>query len=224
VAKAEGSSRAKKAAPAKAKSPAKLKSTAKGASKASPKAPSAAGVKSKALAKTTSSATPATASKAVATRKPRATSNPSGKAPAASKARKGTAPRKKTDLAAQTYANRAENYRDNPAKTSRLLKDAQKLAKKNDGPLREAFDDISTLVRLVRAYISGDYEEVPWETIAFAIGALIYLVSPADLIPDVIPGVGFVDDVAVIAFVVMSARNDLNNFQDWEAEQAEAAA
>ena len=32
--------------------------------------------------------------------------------------------------------------------------------------------------------------------------AALYLLSPLDLIPDVIPGLGFVDDVLVAAFVV----------------------
>lgn len=36
-------------------------------------------------------------------------------------------------------------------------------------------------------------------------------------VPDVIPVVGYVDDAAVIGFVVASIYTDLNNFRDWEA-------
>ncbi len=73
-----------------------------------------------------------------------------------------------------------------------------------------------TLIRLVRAYVKGEYRDLPWETIALAIGALIYFLSPIDLIPDVIPIAGYMDDAAVIGFVVASIHTDLNNFRDWE--------
>ena len=76
-----------------------------------------------------------------------------------------------------------------------------------------------TLVRLVRAYVKGEYRDVPWETIALAIGALIYFISPIDAIPDFIPVVGYIDDAAVIGFVIASVYTDLNNFRDWEADQ-----
>jgi uncharacterized membrane protein YkvA (DUF1232 family) len=77
-----------------------------------------------------------------------------------------------------------------------------------------------TLVRLVRAHSGGRYRDVPWETIALAIGALIYFLSPIDLIPDPIPVAGYVDDAAVVAFVVASLHADLNNFREWEEEKA----
>ena len=60
---------------------------------------------------------------------------------------------------------------------------------------------LTALIRLTRAYFSKQYIDVPWQTIVLAIAALIYFVSPIDLIPDFIPVVGYLDDVAVISFV-----------------------
>ena len=60
---------------------------------------------------------------------------------------------------------------------------------------------------------------MPWETIALAIGAIAYFVSPVDLIPDFIPVAGYIDDAAVIAFVIASATNELHSFREWEARQ-----
>jgi uncharacterized membrane protein YkvA (DUF1232 family) len=90
---------------------------------------------------------------------------------------------------------------------------------KNPGPISGQLQDLATLLRLVRAYFSKEYREMPWETIALAIGAIAYFVSPVDLIPDFIPVAGYVDDAAVIALVIASATNDLHNFREWEAQQ-----
>jgi len=132
-----------------------------------------------------------------------------------------------TEKAAKRSRKRAEKFKHDQTSSLALAGAAAKKAEvvggKRDGPLKDVFDDLSTLIRLVRAYMSGDYKEVPWETIAYAIGALLYTVSPIDLIPDAIPGVGLVDDAAVIAFVVKSLTDDLKDFRRWERLQAKAA-
>ncbi len=50
------------------------------------------------------------------------------------------------------------------------------------------------------------------------VGGLIYLVSPLDLIPDVLPLLGFVDDAAVLFWIVRQVRRDLDDFRAWERE------
>jgi uncharacterized membrane protein YkvA (DUF1232 family) len=47
----------------------------------------------------------------------------------------------------------------------------------------------------------------PWYAKVTALLSLIYLVSPADLIPDIIPFAGYIDDVVIVPFLLnMSAR------------------
>jgi uncharacterized membrane protein YkvA (DUF1232 family) len=58
--------------------------------------------------------------------------------------------------------------------------------------------------------------------IALAIAALIYFLSPIDLIPDPLPVVSYIDDVAVIGFVVASIYTDLNNFRGWKESRRAA--
>lgn len=43
--------------------------------------------------------------------------------------------------------------------------------------------------------------EVPLRLKVTIVGALLYLILPADVIPDTIPGIGFIDDVSVILLV-----------------------
>ena len=47
------------------------------------------------------------------------------------------------------------------------------------------------------------------------LGGLIYVVSPLDLIPDVLPG-GFVDDAVVVGWVVKTVRSEIDAFREWE--------
>jgi uncharacterized membrane protein YkvA (DUF1232 family) len=72
------------------------------------------------------------------------------------------------------------------------------------------------MIRLVRAWIKGEYKDVPWETIVWIIGAIIYFVNPFDLIPDFIPGVGYLDDAVVIGLAIASFSFDIENFREWE--------
>lgn len=84
--------------------------------------------------------------------------------------------------------------------------------------------DIHALTDLVTAWATREYTVVPWRTIATAVGALLYFLNPVDAIADVIPGLGFVDDGAVLAFVVSSLHGDLEEFQRWRAARKQGAA
>lgn len=75
--------------------------------------------------------------------------------------------------------------------------------------------DIPLLVSLIKSYVSGEYKEVPYNLIVAAIATLLYVISPVDIIPDIIPGVGFLDDAAAVAFCVKMLHDDLENYKMW---------
>ena len=120
----------------------------------------------------------------------------------------------------QQAKNKAEEYARDPEKAKKLIDDAFAKAKgKNKGPLGEVWRYLTAIIRLARAYFNKQYTDVPWQTIVLAIAALIYFVSPLDLIADFIPVVGYLDDAAIIIFVVNSIKADLDNFLEWEDDQ-----
>ncbi len=47
-------------------------------------------------------------------------------------------------------------------------------------------------------------------------GALAYVILPVDVIPDFIPGVGFIDDVFVIGFVMQSIADEIARFKKYK--------
>jgi uncharacterized membrane protein YkvA (DUF1232 family) len=118
--------------------------------------------------------------------------------------------------------NKAEEYARNPEKAKELLEAALKKSQgydKNKGPLAEVWTYLMALFRLLQAYISRDYVDIPWGSIVMIIGAIIYFVSPVDLIPDFLPVAGMIDDAAVVGFVVIQVKTDLDNFLAWEASR-----
>jgi uncharacterized membrane protein YkvA (DUF1232 family) len=114
---------------------------------------------------------------------------------------------------AERQARRVLIDKDEAAK---LDKKAGKKAAERRIDLGEAFDDLQTLLRLIRAYAKGEYRELPKMTMVAAAAAVIYFVNPVDLIPDAIPGVGYIDDIAVLLFVVKAIQEDLHEFGEWE--------
>lgn len=77
-------------------------------------------------------------------------------------------------------------------------------------------NDLDRLGRLARAWAEGRYRSIPWRTLAMATGALLYFVNPLDAVPDVLVGVGYLDDATVLALVAGSLRGELDRFAEWE--------
>ncbi|MBF9142760.1 DUF1232 domain-containing protein [Microvirga sp. SRT04] len=101
----------------------------------------------------------------------------------------------------------------------KLLTDAyQKASQKNEvGTLaHEAWDTLQTMFRLIKASISGEYTGVPGTTVAAAVAVLIYFLSPIDLIPDFIPVLGLLDDVALVAWFSTTLKHEMDRFHEWE--------
>ena len=90
--------------------------------------------------------------------------------------------------------------------------------------LAKYFNDLCEIFELLRDRVAGVYRETPWTTIAALTGALIYVLSPIDMILDVIPLVGFLDDALVIGLAVKLAQPDLEKYRVWKASRKERAA
>lgn len=79
-----------------------------------------------------------------------------------------------------------------------------------------ALMQVQLLVRLVRAYASGEYRKLPWKSLVSIVGVLIYFVSPLDFIPDFLPIVGMADDLALVLWLFNTLSEDLEAFSQWE--------
>ena len=90
--------------------------------------------------------------------------------------------------------------------------------------LARYLNDLCEIFELLRDRVTGRYKEIPWRTIAALTGALIYALSPIDLLLDFIPGIGFFDDALVIGIAIKLAQPDLEKYREWKATCKEKAA
>lgn len=115
---------------------------------------------------------------------------------------------------------KAERIGRDEAKTARVLAAATRKAERRSGPIAKVLEELATLVRMVGAWVKGDYRDVPWQSIVLALGTLVYFVSPVDSIPDAIPVLGLADDAMLIRWTVRSIRSDIDDFAAWEKRKA----
>ncbi|MFT5466779.1 MAG: uncharacterized membrane protein YkvA (DUF1232 family) [Verrucomicrobiales bacterium] len=85
--------------------------------------------------------------------------------------------------------------------------------------LKRFYNDVKTLFAMLRDYYRGRYREMPFMTIAAIIATILYLISPIDLIPDFIPIIGVIDDVAVLAVCVRWVRSDIKKYLAWRLRE-----
>ncbi len=77
---------------------------------------------------------------------------------------------------------------------------------------------VPTMISLIRSYIKKEYKNIPLGTIIAIISALAYILTPADVIPDVIPGIGHLDDVAVVVACLKLVGSDIEEYEKWRKE------
>lgn len=76
------------------------------------------------------------------------------------------------------------------------------------------------MLRMFGAWATGRYRTVPGMSLLLLIALLIYLFSPFDLIPDFLPGIGMLDDIALFGFLLRSLLRDARRFRAWEQDRA----
>ncbi|SFN43572.1 YkvA family protein [Salegentibacter flavus] len=103
-------------------------------------------------------------------------------------------------------------------KLKQLFKEKNSLFSKflNIENLNEYYRDFVDLFSLLQDWYKGRYKDVPWLVISSVGGALLYVLSPIDLIPDFLPFVGYLDDAAVFAALLKYVRLDLQKYRDWK--------
>jgi uncharacterized membrane protein YkvA (DUF1232 family) len=150
------------------------------------------------------------------------------------KAKKKTVKKKSAKVKKKTQAKKVKKKAVPKIDTKKAKVDLEETAKRvSDRDLREligredeirqklkqvpeAFKKLISRMRLLlemlKDYWKGDYRDVPWYTIAMVIAAVLYFINPFDIIFDVIPGAGYIDDVLVIGLVFKSMQADLKRY------------
>ena len=84
------------------------------------------------------------------------------------------------------------------------------------GPFADTWPYLMAMIRVIRAHQKGEYQDISSPKLLIIVAALIYFVSPFDVIPDWIPVLGHIDDAFVVGLALKSVRADLDTFMAWE--------
>lgn len=95
---------------------------------------------------------------------------------------------------------------------------------RNWGPLQRFLDDGRLLISAIRDYWTGRYRRFPLGTVGAIAFTLLYVFDPLDIIPDVLPIIGQLDDAAVVAGCLFLVENDLRLYALWRQQGAASPA
>ena len=119
-------------------------------------------------------------------------------------------------------------YESGKAEAERIVSDPDKMElflqrleqKLDDVPLvGEQLSMVPVMISMIKSYVKKEYTDVPVQTIVAMVAALLYLISPKDLIKDSIPVLGLLDDIAVIALSWRYTVGEADKYQQWRREQ-----
>ncbi len=120
----------------------------------------------------------------------------------------------------KTAAQKARDISDNPELLDDLMDQVDKKARdKGRAVLGESWDSLMMFFRMIRAYAGGRYRKIPWKTLVGIVGTLVYFVMPFDVVPDIILGIGFMDDAALLLWTMRCFKQDMDAFAAWERER-----
>lgn len=72
--------------------------------------------------------------------------------------------------------------------------------------------------QMLRDWRNGDYPRSQVKTLFFLTAAILYIAMPLDIIPDVILGLGIIDDAAVLGLIWMLIKKEMSQYEKWRLQ------
>ena len=77
---------------------------------------------------------------------------------------------------------------------------------------------IQIFIRMIKAHFRGEHR-IALSTLGLIVLALVYFLSPIDIIPDFLGVLGFADDLSVVMAVYAKVKDEIEQFLEWERTQ-----
>lgn len=108
-----------------------------------------------------------------------------------------------------------DKIKDVCSKAADALRKMEKPSDDEDSPANSA----KIILSMIKDYFKGDYTNVSKNSLAIMLGVLTYVVSPLDIIPDPLPGIGMTDDLALVVFAAGLLAADIITYRNWLKEK-----
>jgi uncharacterized membrane protein YkvA (DUF1232 family) len=83
-----------------------------------------------------------------------------------------------------------------------------------NGEISSLTEKVKIFILMIKSYVKGEYREIPLKSILLIFAGLIYFINPFDLIGDFIPGIGYIDDIGLILWILKSVEEDVVRFKE----------
>jgi len=90
------------------------------------------------------------------------------------------------------------------------------LALDADDWITELRNDAQNLVPLIRDWSGEKYTDIDCKTILIVAGAIAYFVSPIDIVPDWLPAIDEIDDIAILLLAMHAVRQEVHRYREWK--------
>ena len=114
---------------------------------------------------------------------------------------------------------RAKKFYEKYKKTKVTVEDLKKAGKLKDN-LGAVATKFELLVRMVKSDRRGEFKISTMDKVKIA-GAIIYVISTIDAVPDILPTIGFGDDIGVVAYVISKLGNLISEYEKFEMQKKE---
>ena len=109
---------------------------------------------------------------------------------------------------------KAKKFYEGYKKTKITLEQLKK-ANNLKGNLGEIGNKFALLVRMMRANLKGEFEISTADKLKI-VGAIVYVITTIDAVPDLIPVLGFGDDIGVVAYVIGKLGKLIKEYEEFE--------
>ena len=82
---------------------------------------------------------------------------------------------------------------------------------------KKVFENVRELYALFKDSVKGNYK-LHTANIAIIGGGLLYFILPTDLIPDFIPFIGYLDDLAVLTTIMATLKGEIDAYRSWRLQ------
>lgn len=109
---------------------------------------------------------------------------------------------------------KAKKFYEGYKKTKITLEQLKK-ANNLKGNLGEIGNKFALLVRMMRSNLKGEFEISTADKLKI-VGAIVYVITTLDAVPDIIPVLGFGDDIGVVAYVIGKLGKLIREYEEFE--------
>ncbi|WKK59571.1 YkvA family protein [Sphingobacterium sp. BN32] len=103
----------------------------------------------------------------------------------------------------------------NTFKNRKLTREEIDLAEDKAQNLGEKSSDFGLLISMIKDTFAGRYKMNKWN-MSVIVATIVYVVSPLDAIPDIIPVLGWLDDASIVGFAISKLADEILRYKKFK--------